>query len=227
MTISLSPGPDIRIPNHQLVIPNYSIDSQGLIVEANSSSRELLINRLESATANHMPQLGRPFFSSAYLFVHQDQDQFTLWKGNPTVTERNLVSIGAPSCSSDVHTTSSSLNSTGSASTPQPADGKGSTNTGGIAGIVIGSLAGLAIVSLLIYRYCRRYKSRPPPPVSEPILDVRSQESAVPLYSSSTPGVPIHMQPPQELPLERNPSYVFGPFEMGETVNTKLMEQRR
>lgn len=90
--MTLSSGLQIRIPNHQLILPDYHISSQGEII-VNGSDRVVLINSLQAINLYDMPQLGQPFLSSAYLLVNEDTAQFTLWKSNPTTT-RNLLAIG-------------------------------------------------------------------------------------------------------------------------------------
>lgn len=94
MTITISPGLDIRIPNHQLVSPDYHFNAEGSLTEPNSTVRELLFNSLQEANANDMPVLGRPFLASSYLFVDNDRQEFTLWPGNPTATEEEIIPVG-------------------------------------------------------------------------------------------------------------------------------------
>lgn len=218
MTISVSPGLDIRIPNHQLILPDYSFNAQGFLTEPDPTTRVLLINSLDGENANDMPVLGRPFLSSSYLFVDQDHAQFALWSGNPTA-EKNIIPIGdAATCSPDVGTTTPS--STAPVPAPAPAsknpNADQNINTGGIAGVVVGSLAGIVIVSLLFFRYYRQHRqhrsrqSRKANITKAEKEDLRLSAS----YLSFKPEMPTDRQPPQELPVERNPGYAVTPYEM-------------
>lgn len=73
LTISIDqlngPGLDIRIPNHQLVVPNTEIDSDGQTALVNDVYREILINSLEGENAKDGLVLGAPFMTSAYMMV--------------------------------------------------------------------------------------------------------------------------------------------------------------
>jgi len=72
LTISIDPGLDIRIPNHQLVVPDYDINDQGQEYIKNNSNREVLINSLQDVNANDMIVLGLPFFTSGTYFLRRD-----------------------------------------------------------------------------------------------------------------------------------------------------------
>ncbi|KAL8721242.1 MAG: hypothetical protein Q9225_002019 [Loekoesia sp. 1 TL-2023] len=161
ITVTLHPGLNIRIPNHQLVIPSYSFNNAGFLEETNSSISELLIVSQSSLNDNpvtvyEMPVLGRSFLSSAYLFVDEDRGNFTLRKGSPTAKEPKLIRNGLTAC--DRGTTISD---------PSPDSG-----------------------------------SLPEPDASESS------------YLALKPELPSDRQPPQEMPLEQNPSYVIAPYEM-------------
>ncbi|KAL8876442.1 MAG: hypothetical protein Q9198_005363, partial [Flavoplaca austrocitrina] len=228
MTIKLLPGIEIRIPNHQLVVPDYSLDKQGLLRETNPSNRELLINSLQEINKNDLPLLGRPFFSSAYVLVDQEHKEFTVWQGNPTATEKKLVPIG-PTCTPSIVPTGLAPDSTSSAAaapqTPETSDGQ-NIGTGPIAGIVIGCLAGLTIVALLLHRYFRHHQRRPSQP-QPPAIQEKNNDNRVSSYIAFKPEMPTDRQPPQEMPIEQNQPYVVGPYEMGAPPGTVKLEQGR
>lgn len=207
------------------MIPDYSVNSEGFIVEANSSAREILINSLQEQNMNDMPSLGRPFFSSAYLLVDEDNEQFTLWNSNPTATEKQLVRLG-PACSSG-----STITPASPPTDPSPEASSGNTviNSGGIAGIVIGSLAGLGLVALLLFRYYRRHHRlrSAPPSAPAPVPASEKDDARVSSYLAFKPEMPTDRQPPQELPLEQHTGYTVQPYEMAAGSGTGLLEQGR
>lgn len=205
LTITISPGLDITIPNHQLVKPDFTFNNQPSIIEPNATSRELLFNSLQGENENDFPTLGRPFFSSSYLFVDEDKAQFTLWGGNPTATEKKIVPVGAATCDPDINITTPSPTAP-AAKTP---NADKTMNTGGIAGVIIGSLAGIIVVSFLLFRLYRR-RQRPPVPSSKP----EKEDPRLSSYLSLKAEMPTDKQPPQEMPSERNPGYAVTPYEM-------------
>ncbi|KAL8708456.1 MAG: hypothetical protein Q9225_007598 [Loekoesia sp. 1 TL-2023] len=210
MTITLSPGLDIRIPNHQLVVPDWSVNARGFITEANSSSREILINSLQDVNANDMPLLGAPFFSASYLLVDQEREQFTLWQGDPTSTEERLIPI-APSAACTASTSGESSPATNTTPSPERVKGKKSISTGGIVGIIIGGLTALVILCLVLFCYLRRRRH------PRPSLPTSTSETADPRLSSYMafkPELPTDTQPPQEMPLEQNPGHAIAPYEI-------------
>ncbi|KZZ87559.1 Peptidase aspartic [Moelleriella libera RCEF 2490] len=89
ITVVLDDNFQIKIPNHQLIVPERYIKYQG-DVATNSSNPVLRINSLQSSTAGSLPVLGRYFLTSAFLFLNRDAKQFTLWKAIPT-SDENLI----------------------------------------------------------------------------------------------------------------------------------------
>ena len=100
MTIHLSTGLDIRVPNSQFLTPFVDIARGGSRV-FNNSVKELLVN----GVGNQPATLGRYFFTSAYLMVNQEKETFTLWQANPsnssTITAVHPESDGACSDQED------------------------------------------------------------------------------------------------------------------------------
>lgn len=60
LTVTLSSGLEIRIPNHQLVLPDYHISPQGEFI-INGSDRVVRINSLQDINRNDMPIFGQLF----------------------------------------------------------------------------------------------------------------------------------------------------------------------
>ncbi|KAL9018876.1 MAG: hypothetical protein Q9185_003847 [Variospora sp. 1 TL-2023] len=223
LTITLASGFEVRIPNHQLVIPDYAINTEGLIVETNPRVRELLINSLEGRRQDHMPLLGVPFLSSAYLLVDQDHEEFTLWNYDPTLTEKRLVPIG-PNCSGGFGGVASSATTD---SVPEASSGSRSLSAGSIVGIVLGSLAALVVIFVLPFLYYRRRKRLSHE--AAPAADSNSDGGGNPQVSSSLGFKPeLHAQEPfrSELPVERDTGYTLQPYEMGAQPDTEPVEEK-
>ncbi|EGE80593.2 hypothetical protein BDDG_03534 [Blastomyces dermatitidis ATCC 18188] len=133
LTFTLDSGLSITVPNHQLVLPNTVINRDGHQTFANDS-RVIPIHNAGRQGAS----LGQSFLSYVYIHVNNDLKRFSIWQANPT-EETDIVSLAAGSCD------------------PDPANDSGSANSdsklgrGAIAGIVIGVVAGIALVGLAIW----------------------------------------------------------------------------
>ncbi|KAL9603331.1 MAG: hypothetical protein Q9219_001193 [cf. Caloplaca sp. 3 TL-2023] len=221
MTITISPGLDIRIPNHQFIKPDFSVDAQGAIIEANSSSREILINSFQETNTSNIPLLGIPFFSGSYLLVDQERDQFTLWQGNPNTMEQRIVPIepSAPCTAAASSGPTSALNANSSAA------GSSTPNTiknGAIAGIVVGNVAALVAIVLMLYFYIRRRRRRR----MQPELSSGKMNERLSAYQTVFKAeLPADKQPPQELPLEKDPPITTAPYEIEGRVSRAELEQ--
>ncbi len=150
LTISLSTGLDVRIPNSQYMVPFVDIDRNGSRF-FNTSERELLIGGLADQPAT----LGRYFLTSAYLMIDQDSDTFTLWQANPT-SDSKLVSVVTnenAECGNRTSTPDSNASSPDTSQNSQAATG---LSGGSIAGVVVGVVVGLGILGLGILFYLRQ-----------------------------------------------------------------------
>lgn len=152
LTIRLSGGLSIRVPNNQFLVPFVDIARNGTRV-TNDSLVDLLIS---SNGAGAMGTLGRYFLTAAYLMVDHDANKFTLWQANPSASKPNLVPVIAestdPSCISD--------GTTGTPSTTATADPPPSISTGAIVGIAVGGAAGLAAFAVAFFLVVRRRRKR-------------------------------------------------------------------
>ncbi|KJZ74280.1 hypothetical protein HIM_06286 [Hirsutella minnesotensis 3608] len=170
LTLVLNNDLQIRIPNHQLIFPKRYIDKDGNLA-VNSSQPVLRINSLQNTTANVLPVIGRYFFTSAYLFLNRDAQQFTLWQANPT-SEENLVPVNsknevvpiAPGCT--IHTeTSPRPNPKGDQGIKQDENRQtespaASLSPGAIAGIAVAGAALVAIAVGVIWWFRLRRRKR-------------------------------------------------------------------
>ena len=158
LTFSVYPGLDIRIPNHQLVVPDVVINPEGQTYAPNSSIAEVLILSLQAINVNDMPLFGLPFLSSAYLIVDNDKQQFTLSQSQKSSIS-NLVAIDPPACSIPAPSPTSQplasvLASSAPTSTPTPQPSSGIPK-GTIAGAVVGGLA-ITFISAGLFLFQKR-----------------------------------------------------------------------
>ncbi|KAI1104485.1 acid protease [Jackrogersella minutella] len=181
MTISLSTGLDIRVPNSQYLVPYVDIDRNGSRI-FNTSERELLISAVSDTSAT----LGRYFLTAAYLMVDLDANTFTLWQANPT-SDSKLVSRTTESECGNKTSSSSDVLPSSHSQAPQVASG---LSKGSIAGIVVGVVAGLAILGLGILFYIRRARNNQtvtgPPDVADGAIqfsELPVMENTKPMYS--------------------------------------------
>ena len=202
-------GMEIRIPNHQLVLPDYYMSSQGEFI-INGSDRVVLINSFQDRDrANYMPTFGRLFLSSAYILVNDDMKQFTLWQSNPT-TSNNLLAV-EESCksiasSSRLPTSTSALISPSATTTIDPAVQNRQTTkqnrrmgNGSITGIVLGGIVGIFLTCGAILMIRRKRKIKHGPGGDESGQTEEFNHGI--LYSKSE--LPADRHPPQEMPGDR------------------------
>lgn len=159
MTIRLSSGLSIRIPNSQFLVPYVEIARDGTRV-SNDSLVDLLVN---SIGGNRTATLGRYFLTAAYLMVDHDANTFTLWQANPSTGRPNLVPVVEESTDQSCATSSGGGGgaTTNTPSTPATADPPSSISTGAVVGIAIGSVAGLAAVVVAAFLVLRRRRKKP------------------------------------------------------------------
>ena len=165
LTISIYPDLQIRIPNHQLVVPNVERNGKGQAFIPNATQVDVLFNALLPPEQNTIAILGRPFLSSAYLSVDYDQQTFTLWpsqRGNG----QDIVYTGPSQCdnysstsspTSSISSNASETNSPGSIPTTPPSK---SPSTATIAAAVSAGSAALALVVLAACLLRRRRQGR-------------------------------------------------------------------
>lgn len=201
LSIYLSSGLTIRIPNNQLVVPDSYIASNGAYM-ANYTTREVLVNSLQDVNTKDLPILGRAFLTSAYLMVNQDEGTFTLWSAKAT-TDQDLVGVGngtscVPLAASNTATPSSPLLSPlpPTATSPATLQPKAGSTTNGMtpgeqAGTAVGVILGITVVLAPAIFFCyRRKKKRSVPVISAPIQ--WQQHESAPPYFAHLPPQEVH-----------------------------------
>lgn len=161
LTIRLSSGLSIRVPNSQFLVPYVEIARGGKRV-SNDSLVDLLVN---SIGGNRTTTLGRYFLTAAYLIVDHDANTFTLWQANLSSGRPNLVPVIEQSTDQSCATTSSGQcgggDMTNTPSISATADPPSSMSTGIVVGIAVGTVAGLAAVAVAVFLILRRPRKKP------------------------------------------------------------------
>ena len=219
LTFDIYPDLEITIPNHQLVVPDIEINPEGQEFVSNYSTyAEILINSLQAINLNDIPRFGTPFLSSAYLLVDNDHQQFTLWASQQSETS-NLIELGPPACRPPV---APSVPTSTPIAPPPPSSSTGSRHSkAAIAGGVIGGLATTSLFCgayLLYIRRRKRQQKREQALQAGPIIDATYSDTLA--YNKAE--MPSDKQPPQELPLIRNPGYDFAPHELQQEAPHEL-----
>jgi hypothetical protein len=219
MTISIRDGPAVRIPNHQLIVPNRYIDSDTGAIMANESAQNLVILPLQGGSETNLAQIGRQFLSAAYLMVNQDTEEFTLWNANPT-SQVDLVAVNENGdevtefCEPEATTSGPSSPAETGGNTDGADDGgedegsDGGLSTGAIAGIAVGAVAAIGLVAAAAFLMWRRRKREtraaagyyaPPAvdapkyggvPTADPSPQYTSELSQQNYYMSEAPAAP-------------------------------------
>lgn len=140
----------IQIRNDQLIVPDVSINKNSGRLHANGSTPVLLFNRLPENQTYGYARIGRQFFTGAYLAVNHDAGQYTIWPANPT-TEKDIVILDE----NNEERSSPCSQSTPLATSTSAGEGK-SISSGGIAGAVVGSVAGAAIIAGAVFFFIWR-----------------------------------------------------------------------
>lgn len=195
MTITLSSGLAVRIPNSQFLPPYIDIADNGSRVY-NNSVREFLYN-----TVGDQPRtLGRYFLTSAYLTVNHDTNSFTLSEARAT-TDSELVPIVSDSTT---NTCSDSTSSTGTEDTATTDSGETThTNTAAISGGVVGGvifvLAVAGITAFMLRRRRRKRQNAYEPAPAENMNQGRWAETHEMEVYKTPPELSGTCQPPPEL----------------------------
>ncbi|KAJ8130410.1 hypothetical protein O1611_g3216 [Lasiodiplodia mahajangana] len=186
MTISLSSGLDVRIPNNQYLVPYVDVDRNGSRI-FNNSQREFLFNDVY----DNPTTLGRYFLTGAYLMVDHDAGVFTMWAANPT-RESTLVSVTSAdlqaNCTNATSTEPGAASNSGSPSVPSSNKSTAATLPGGaIAGVVVGAVAALGIIIAGVYFLYkrRRQNGKTEPTISPPNMSAAAVDKYV--YSYNAP----------------------------------------
>ncbi|KAF2457873.1 aspartic peptidase domain-containing protein [Lineolata rhizophorae] len=164
LTFKLENDIDIRVPNHQLVKPEMQVTDQGSVFE-NTTISVLLINSLRDANEDDVLAVGKYFFTSAYLTVNLDTQSFSIFKANPTF-DTDPVAINDDSSAADCEVTGTISAGPSSSPTPQQTiagDGSNSPSSlsgSAIAGAVVGSVFGAALIAVAVLYFLQRRRWR-------------------------------------------------------------------
>jgi len=146
ISVTLQSGLTVRLPSHQLVIPERTIQPNTGRVVINGRLPNLVLN---PASRPDLSKLGQMFLSVAYLLVNHDADTFTLWEAeDPTVLkEKKVVGVdgrGGEVSSAVCQGQPDSNNTEGSGTNITR---NSSVSTGVVVGSVFASLAGVGILA--------------------------------------------------------------------------------
>ncbi|ODA76488.1 hypothetical protein RJ55_07758 [Drechmeria coniospora] len=157
LTITMSGGFQVKIPNHQLLDPQKKIGINGETTVGSPLQPVLRLTSPQNSTTDFRAVLGRYFFTDTYVFLNRDADIFTLWQANHT-SEEKLVSVNYKN---EVVTATQTC-ATSPVASPGADSGKGrdgSLSSGAIAGIVVGAATAAGVgVGLLWWLLVRRRK---------------------------------------------------------------------
>ncbi|KAF2970996.1 hypothetical protein GQX73_g2552 [Xylaria multiplex] len=193
LSINIQQGPSIRIPSSELVRPERYIDTDTGAIVANYSRSNLVLNSLQAGNANDLSQLGRIFLSSAYVMLNQESEEFTIWAANPTKSE-SLVGVDSKGNYITTFCADSTNSTTPTSTTPTSealVTNSGSTklSSGAIAGIVVGAVAALAIITGALFWRRHRNKANVTGQATPQIVSQGVAESPYPYsYSYYTPS---------------------------------------
>jgi hypothetical protein len=204
LTIKLQNSISVKIPNTELVVPDTYIASDGA-VQTNTSVRNVVINSLQSENDNDLPVLGRLFMSSAYVMVNQEAGRFSVWQANTGSKTSEIVAVDKQNnmvsefCANSTGGSSSATSLPTSSVTPPPPNEGSELSGGAIGGIVVGVVAGIAILGAIgFFLYRRRGSGGAATGVAQgPELQTAD---AKPLTYSTYGVVPAE---PQELPVDQ------------------------
>lgn len=156
MSVTIQDTVTVNFTDDQLLIRKGDpyFDMQG-VTQFNTSQVGLtVISMIEDPT--QMPRLGGMFFSSAYLMVNHDKNEFSIASAPKQSTEATIISLDtANDCAAY-----SNGSAPGHTSQPsQPGAGNlddSALSTGAIAGIAIGAVAGFALLAVSAFVLWRR-----------------------------------------------------------------------
>jgi hypothetical protein len=172
-------------------------------VQTNTSVRNIVINSLQNYNGNDLPVLGRLFMSSAYVMVNHDAGKFSVWQANTGSKTSDIVAIDKKHnmvtefCANSTGAASGATSLPTSPATPPPQDERPQMPGGVIGGIIVGALAGIAILGAIgFFLYRRRGSGGAAIPVAEE-SDSQMVDAKPPATYSAVPAEP------QELSVER------------------------
>ena len=181
----------------------------GQLAIPNATEVDVLFNSLLPPNNNDKPGLGRPFLSSTYIFIDNEQREFTIWPSQQT-TDQNIVPVGPPQCNpASPVSTGGDIFTSSTGSPLQPSH----PSAGTIAGATVGAVFGIALLGLACFLVLkkRRQGSLPLQRKAEgqyflDALEGKEKDHSNGFWKAemSADGHPLS---PQELPMEGSPDY--------------------
>ncbi|KAI9826349.1 MAG: hypothetical protein M1832_000266 [Thelocarpon impressellum] len=179
LTVSIA-GLEVTIPNEQLVVPEYVLNSRGQTVIASEYSRELLINPLQEVNKNDMPILGQVFLASSYLHVDEDSQTFSLWRSVAN-DEKRIVATGDPRdcpAAKSAEEGAPSPSPVPAESAPGPSPSK-ALSTGAVAGAITSGIVAASLAVVLAWFLCARRWRRQPQLPRKPLPPLPPDDAAL------------------------------------------------
>lgn len=157
LVVTLAGGYQSRIPNKELFAPLRGSDKNGRYAITNDSTLEASVSDTRASEPGDVDStLGGLFLTFNYLLVDYAKSEFQL---------APAVAADAKDVSPDPTVICTPTNTAPVNPTPTPE--KKSTNTGAIAGGVVGGIAGLALLGAIGFLLFRRNRRAKEPPISE------------------------------------------------------------
>lgn len=180
LSVTINNALTVTFPNNQLIFDERYIATSGL-VQGKTDVKQIPIVRIANGDGM-MPRLGGMFFSSAYLMVNHDKNQFTIAAAQQKPAPSKLmaydtnndcvaaVEVAAASTTPDGPKDGGPLSNGNPNNSGKISDGSESTpksglSGGAIAGVVIGVLLGVALfagIAFLLWRRKRTTADQPP-----------------------------------------------------------------
>jgi hypothetical protein len=144
LSITINNAVTVTIPNEQLLFDEPYIASDGRI-KADPTLKNIPIVRYSDPKNYTVPRIGGMFFSNAYLMVNHDKGEFTIAPVQSKSATPSLMGIDTTNKCAGVVTPSS-----------DNAIASKALSSGAIAGIVLGTVAALAILASAVFLVWRR-----------------------------------------------------------------------
>ncbi|CAO2656841.1 Nn.00g056440.m01.CDS01 [Neocucurbitaria sp. VM-36] len=140
LSISINDALTVTIPNEQLIFDEPYIVPDGRILKGDWKNIPIVSYKGDDST---MPRLGGMFFSSAYLMVNHDKNEFTISQVQEQPAAQNLMGIDtANDCVAALED-----------------GGSNGLSGGAIAGIVVGVVAAIGIIATIAFLIWRRRRT--------------------------------------------------------------------
>ncbi|KAF3051824.1 hypothetical protein E8E11_005667 [Didymella keratinophila] len=169
LSVSLEDKVAIEFTAQQILINGMPyVDNNGLVQRNDSLTNVPIVVIYPNPAKREMPRLGSMFFSSAYLMVNHDRDEFTITAADRSSVEPAIVGIDTEGdCSAFLNGTRVLETLSGprdNASIPNSSERSSDTKltTGAIAGIIVGVSMGLLLVAVNFCFWRRRKSERQP-----------------------------------------------------------------